>query len=102
MEPTALMGASSTAVAVDGGDGNVIVPVTIDENYNIMASAAMASLTDGSGGAAAMAVIVIDCAVVVDAAATILLSLLTAVAKTPLLSLPSTVAAVDDSSNGGR
>ena len=37
MEPMAPMGASSTAVAVDGGGSNGIVPATIDNNDNTMA-----------------------------------------------------------------
>ena len=102
MEPMAPMGASSPAGAVDGGGSNGIVPATIDNNDNTMALATIASLTDGGGSAAAMAVIVIDCAAAVDAAATILLSLLTVLAKMPSLPLPLTIAAVDDSGNGGR
>ena len=46
--------------------------------------------------AVAMAVIVINCALVVDAAATILSLLWRVAAKTPLPLLPSTVAAVND------
>ena len=101
MEPMAPMGASLMAVAVDGGGSNGVLPATVKDNNETMASAVMVSLTDGGGGTAAMAVIVTNCVVAVDAAATILLLLLTVVAKTPSLPLPSTVAAVDDSGNGG-
>jgi hypothetical protein len=45
---------------------------------------------------AAMAVVVIDIAAMIDAAAIILSSLLTVAAKTPLPPLPLTLAAVDD------
>ncbi len=101
MEPMAPIGASLTAVAVDGGGGNDIVPATVDDNDDTMAVVVMASLINGSGGAAAMAFVGIDCAAAVDAATTIVLSSLTAVANTPSLPLPSTVAAVNDSGNGG-
>jgi len=43
-----------------------------------------------------MVVIVIDCAVAVDAVTTILLSLSTVAAKMPLPPLPSAIAAVND------
>ncbi len=101
MEPMAPMGVSLTAVAVDGSGGNSAVPATLDDNDDTMASVAMVSLTNG-GGAVAMVVIVINCAAAVDAATAILLSLLTAVAKMPSPPLPSTIAAVNDSGNGGR
>ena len=81
MEPMAPMGASLTAVAVDGGGGNGIVPAAVDNNNDTMALAALASLTNGSSSAAAMAIIVIDCVAAVDATATILLSVLTAVQR---------------------
>ena len=65
-----------------------------------MASAAMASSND-SGTPVAMVVNVIDCAAAVDAAAAILLSLLTAAAIMPLLPLPLAVAAIDNGGKGG-
>ncbi len=101
MEPMAPIGASLMAVAVDGGGGNGIVPATVNNNNDTMAVAVMASLINGSGGAAAMAFVGINCAAAVDAAATIVLSSLTAVANMPSLPLSSTVVAVNDSGSGG-
>ena len=54
MEPMAPMGVSSTAVAVDGGGGNGFVPTAINGNDNTMALVAMAPLTNGGSGMAAI------------------------------------------------
>ena len=51
MEPTVPIGASSTAVAIDGSGGDGVVSAAVDNNDDTMASAVMASSTN-SGGAA--------------------------------------------------
>jgi hypothetical protein len=79
-------------VAVDSGGSDGVVPVAVHDNDNKMASAAGASSTNVGGGNGGRQHQLRSA--VVDAAATILSLLWMAAAKTPLLPLPLTVAAV--------
>jgi hypothetical protein len=86
MEPTAPMAASLTAEAVDGGGRDGVLAAVVNNSNGLHRQRWCLQ----SIAAAAMDVVVINCAAAFDAAATILLPSLMSAAKTPL-----TAAAVD-------